>query len=638
MAESSEDDPVAECVRRLQTNDESLKYLQLGCIIPEIYEDDESVNSDGWAFDYGGRFVDNDIVRIARALGENTVVEGFDLDGMRDKIGQMGALALGEAMSLNHTIAYVELQQRAFDHDDTRMALFLEGIARNKQSAVDEICIEAVDPAGHVVSALSKVLLKNRGQLRRLSLTEMHIDDKAGIALADGLRRQKNLATLEIKTGDSDYGLSCWAAYSLAKAVSTKTVLSEIEVLLPMNASPLECLGLQKFLSLNRDIGKFELDRDFSGENEDDDDPSLSDESGAALAEAFRHNVSASSLRIDLMSASASTFALLMPAILAPGTVTHLFMHSCAIYPSGAEAFANALKKDKKLVSLTLSMGQIGDYGAELLAEGLKGNATLKELAITMHRIGSTGMKHLADALPESHIEILDLNENRTLDLEPGAFRQLLGSNSKLHSFSLTLGTSLSYMEQPMNLSCFQAVVEILKTNKRIKSISLPVRADHISKTKRDLACMLRNNRTLEKFTLACAREDKLDEKQRAEIKSMMLEVLKENHILKSAHGYLELDEDEEIKRLLDLNKNGFFTAAALKGVHLPDSYVSNLADVVIPNAIARIGSKAGVGGIYSFLQQIHAVNTISAHQKFGPAKKRPRKQATIGVYFHKKK
>ena len=149
---------------------------------------------------------------------------------------------------------------------------------------------------------------------------------------------------------------------------------------------------------------------------------------------------------------------------------------------------------------------------------------------------------------------------------------------------------------------------------------------------------MLRNNRTLEKFTLACAREDKLDEKQRAEIKSMMLEVLKENHILKSAHGYLELDEDEEIKRLLDLNKKGFFAAAALKGVPLPASYTSNLADVVLPNAIARIGSKAGVGAVFSFLQQIHAVNTISAHQKFGPAKKRPRKQATIGAYFHKKK
>ena len=142
----AKDDPVAECVRRLQTNDESLKYLQLGCIIPEIYEDDESVNSHGWAFEYEGRFVDKDIVRIANALGKNTVVEGFDLDGMGDKIGHIGALALGEAMSLNHTIAYVELQQRAFDYDHTQMALFLEGIARNKQSAVDEICIEAEDP------------------------------------------------------------------------------------------------------------------------------------------------------------------------------------------------------------------------------------------------------------------------------------------------------------------------------------------------------------------------------------------------------------------------------------------------------------------------------------------------------------
>ena len=49
MPESSEDDPVAECVRQLQNNDQSLKYLALGDIIPEIYEDDESVNSYGWA-------------------------------------------------------------------------------------------------------------------------------------------------------------------------------------------------------------------------------------------------------------------------------------------------------------------------------------------------------------------------------------------------------------------------------------------------------------------------------------------------------------------------------------------------------------------------------------------------------------
>ena len=639
MPESSEeDDPVEECVRRLQNNDQSLNYLQLECIIPELYEDDESVNSSGWAFDYNGRFVDGDIVRIANALEENTVVEGVDLDGMRDKIGQIGALALGEAMSLNRTIAYVELQQRAFEYDHTRMALVLEGIARNKQSAVDEICIEAEDPEGHVVSALSNVLVKNRGQLRRLSLTEMHIDDKAGIALADGLRRQKNLATLEIKTGDSNYGLSCWAAYSIAKAISTKTVMKEIEVRLPMDASPLECLGLRKFFSLNRAVHKFELGRDFSREGEGDDDPSLSDESGAALAEAFRCNYSASSLRIDLIAASESTYTLLIPAILAPGTVTHLVMHSCSIYPSGARALADALKKDKKLVSLELHMGQIGDCGAKLLAEGLKGNVTLKELMITMHRIGSAGMKYLADALPESHIEKLDLRGNWNVDLEPDGFRQLLGSNSQLHTFSLTWGSSLSNMELPISLSCFQAAVEALKTNKRIKSISLSVQADHISKTKRDLAFVLRNNRTLEEFTLACADEDKLDEKPRAEIRSMMVEVLKENHTLKSAYGYLELDKDVEIKGLLDMNKKGFLAAAALKGLPLPDSYISNLADAAIPNALARIGSEAGVGGIFGFLQQIHAVNTISAHQKPGPAKKRPRKQATIGAYFHKKK
>ena len=275
---------------------------------------------------------------------------------MRDKIGQRGALALSEAMSLNRTITYVDLRQQAFEYYHKRMALFLEGIARNKQSAVSEICIEAEDPAGHVVSALSKVLLWNRGQLLHLDLTEMHVDDKAGIALADGLRRQKNLATLDI------------------------------------------------------------------------------------------------------------------------------------------------------------------------------------------------------------------------------------------------------------------------------------------IKSKSNLAGMLRNNRTLKGFTLAGADEDEFDEKQCAEIKSMMLEALKENHTLKAARGYLELDKDVEIQRLLDLNKKGFFTAAALKGVPLPDSYVSNLADATIPNALARIGSEAGVGGIFSFLQQIHAVNTMSAHQKFGPAKKRPRKQATIGAYFQKKK
>ena len=588
--------------------------------------------------EYDGRFVDDEIVRIANALKANTTVEGFDLEGMRDKIGQRGALALGKAMSLNRTIAYVDLRQQAFEYNHKRMALFLEGIARNKQSAVSEICIEAEDLAGHVVSALSKVLLWNRGQLLHLDLTEMRIDDKAGIALADGLRRQKNLATLDIKTGDSNFGLSCWAAYALAKAVSTKTVINEIEVRLPMNASPLECLGLSKVLSLNRDISKFELGKDFSGEDEDDDDPSLSDESGVALAEAFRYNICASSLRIDQMSASVSTFGLLMSAILAPRTVRRLEMHFCPIYPSGAQAFANALKKDKSLVSLTLNTGQIGDHGAKLLAEGLKGNTTLKELTINHHHIGSVGMKHLADALPDCHVEILDLRENRTVDLEPDAFRQLLGSNSKLHTFLLSCGSSLSWMEQPMTLSCFNAVVDALKTSKGIKSISLPVQADHIIKSKSNLAGMLRNNRTLKGFTLVGADEDKFDEQQRAEIKSMMLEVLKENHTLKRACGYLELDKDVEIQRLLDLNKKGFFTAAALKGVPLPDSHVSNLADVAIPNAIARIGSEAGVGGIYSFLQQIHAVNTISAHQKFGPAKKRPRKQATIGAYFHKKK
>ena len=127
MPESSED-PVAECVRQLQNNDQSLKNLALGDIIPEIYADGE-LDEDGDEVEYDGRFVDDDIVRIANALKTNTTVEGFDLEGMRDKIGQRGALALGEAMSLNRTITCVDLRQQAFEYDHKRMALFLEGIA-----------------------------------------------------------------------------------------------------------------------------------------------------------------------------------------------------------------------------------------------------------------------------------------------------------------------------------------------------------------------------------------------------------------------------------------------------------------------------------------------------------------------------
>lgn len=76
--------------------------------------------------EYDGRFVDDEIVRIANALKANTTVEGFDLEGMRDKIGQRGALALGKAMSLNRTIAYVDLRQQAFEYNHKRMALFLK--------------------------------------------------------------------------------------------------------------------------------------------------------------------------------------------------------------------------------------------------------------------------------------------------------------------------------------------------------------------------------------------------------------------------------------------------------------------------------------------------------------------------------
>ena len=73
MPESSED-PVAECVRQLQNNDQSLKNLALGDIIPEIYADGE-LDEDGDEVEYDGRFVDDDIVRIANALKTNTTVE-----------------------------------------------------------------------------------------------------------------------------------------------------------------------------------------------------------------------------------------------------------------------------------------------------------------------------------------------------------------------------------------------------------------------------------------------------------------------------------------------------------------------------------------------------------------------------------
>lgn len=634
MSESSEeDDPVEECVRRLQNNDEYLVHVCLARIIPEVYEDGE-LDEDGDEIDYEAKNVDDEVVRIASALANNTVVQGLYFEAvMRDTVSRRGALAIGQALAINRSVTTLELREENLGGHQN-LCLILEYIAKNPSSTIKELTIsvneyaQPEESSTYIVEALSILLTAKGFQLHQLILEGLHVCDGAGMLLSEGLKSQPCIKIFEVERGNYNACLvSPWAAFALCNAVPTK-VKMKIRVRLP--TTEFECTAIRKIFSSGKEIQNLDLESTWSAETWE-----MTDAAVEILAEAFRTNNSVQSLQVTLRdNNSVPSFDSLIPAMMKTGNISSLSLRSCNIGLSGAKLIRDALKNDNSLICLELSDCNIGDAGVEYLSHGMKANTKLKELKIDGDKVGYEGMWHLSlviaetQALESFHIETererraiyvgvpedWESPNNRCdrLRLETDTLSRLLASNSPLKQF--VYGQCIPRSMPPIGLSCFKTILNGLKTNFRMSHVSLPLKSGHIVSAKDEISDLLQKNCHLKRFHLLNAgREDKFSDGQQTELKAMMMNVLQQNHTLTSVWGLLDCGDDSDIKRMLDLNEKGVLAAAALKGEPLPDSYVENLPDVALPTALAKIGSEAGVGGVYSFLKQIHAATVISS-------------------------
>ena len=644
MPESSEDDPVAECVRQLQNNDQSLKYLALGDIIPEIYADGE-LDEDGDEVDYEAKNVDDEVIRIASALSNNTVVQGLYFEAMRDKVSKRGALAIGQALAINRSVTTLELREENLGGHQN-LSLILELIAKNPPSTIKKLTISAnefaqspEESSTYIVEALSELLTARGFQLHQLFLEGLHVCDGAGMLLSEGLKSQKCIQSLEVERGNYNACLvSPWAAFAICNAVSTHVKL-KIRARLP--TSEFECIAIRKIFSSGKEITNLDLESTWSSESWE-----MTDVAVERLAEAFRTNNSVQSLQVSLHNNSLiPSFDSLIPAMMKTGIISSLSLHSCNIGLSGAKLFRDALKNDNSLIRLEFKGCNIGDAEVEYLSHGMRTNTKLKELNIDGDQVGFEGMWHLSLVISETqtlesfHFETETVrralyvgqpedfespkNRSDRLRLETDALSRLLGRNSPLKKF--VYGHCIPRSVPPISLSSFKVILNSLKTNSRISHVSLPLKSGHIVNTNDEISDLLQKNCHLKRFHLLNARDDKFSDEQRSELKSMMMNALQQNHTLMSVWGLLDCGDDSDIQRMLDMNGKGVLAAVALKGVPLPDSYVENLPDVAIPAALAKIGSKAGVSGVYSFLKQIHAATIISSHSAVSAGKKRTR-------------
>ena len=633
MPESSEDDPVAECVRQLQNNDESLIHLCLARIIPEVYEDGE-LDEHGEEVDYEGKDVNDKAIRIADALANNTVVQSLDFGGMRDKVSRTGALSIGQALAINRSVTTVTLYEEPLQNPE-HIALILQHISKNPHSAVTKLVISTYDEgrgdfSHSVTNTLSELLLSRGIHIKQLFLEGLRIDDGGGILLSEGLLAcQQHIERVEIEKGD--YGesfVSPWAALAICNVVPKDTKL-KFRIRQPINN--FECTAIRKLFLAGKRIESLAIERDYTV-----DEWRMSDEALEILAEAFRVNRSVKSLALRLQASSSLLIERLIFAIFAPGIVSDLSLHCGSIGPRGAKAIGDSLRNDTSLTCLKLFDCNIGDAGAEFLSDGMRNNTSLKQLAISRDKVGYRGMWNLSLAISETQIEVLEIQmldrssagaeaeiESDRQRLETGTLSRLLACNSPLKQLSISCDYPGSM--PPISLSSFKEILNALTTNSRILGIRLPLDTGHIIRMKDEISDLLQNNCHLKSFCLQSNIYDKFSDEQRPELKAMMMNALQQNHTVTSVWGLLDCGDDADIRRMLYMNRNGVIAAAASKGAPLPNTYVENLPDVAIPNALAKIGSKAGVIGVYSFLKQIYAATIISSHSAVSVGKKRTR-------------
>jgi hypothetical protein len=92
---------------------------------------------------------------------------------------------------------------------------------------------------------------------------------------------------------------------------------------------------------------------------------------------------------------------------------THVDLSHQSINHSQVPLLASAMATAKSTHSLNLFSNYLGCYGALLVSNALQSNSHLFKLDLSYNGIGDNGAKAISKILGISHLEELDLDENR---------------------------------------------------------------------------------------------------------------------------------------------------------------------------------------------------------------------------------
>ena len=160
--------------------------------------------------------------------------------------------------------------------------------------------------------------------------------------------------------------------------------------------------------------------------------------------------------------------AILCEAIKVNKTLTNLDLSVNGINEAGATSIAEAIKVNKTLTNLKLSVNRISDAGATYIAEAIKVNKILTNLDLSVNGINEAGATSIAEAIKVNKtLTNLKLSVNRISDAGATYIAEAIKVNKIL--------TNLDLSVNGINEAGATSIAEAIKVNKTLTNLKLSV-------------------------------------------------------------------------------------------------------------------------------------------------------------------
>ncbi|CAF1315247.1 unnamed protein product [Adineta steineri] len=156
------------------------------------------------------------------------------------------------------------------------------------------------------------------------------------------------------------------------------------------------------------------------------------------FADALRHNTTLTTISLECNDIEDDAAQYLADALQHNTTLTTLKLGSNGIGEVTAQHLADALRHNTTLTTLSLYNERIGNVGAQHLADALRHNTSLTTLNVGGNEIGDVGTQHLADALwHNSTLTTINLASNEIKAVGAQYLADALRHNSTLTTLEL---------------------------------------------------------------------------------------------------------------------------------------------------------------------------------------------------------